>query len=93
VQYWTISCETGCTCCNSDNHKRGPYSSREAAETRLAFFKEHPLLGSIYAPNGIYTISGPWKGEQLPDGRIIAEDQVYLGFWDLNQNLEERIAE
>ncbi len=92
VKYWTISCHTGCTCCNSDDHERGPYSSREAAEKRLAFFKEHPLLGSQFAPDGIYRISGPWEGEQLPDGRIIAEDSVYRGFWDLKQDLEERIA-
>lgn len=91
VRCYIIDASTGCTCCSYDkDHKRGPYSTIEAAELRVKEFQEMPLLASQYASHGIYRIFEE-EGEQLPDGRIICGNKVFPGFWDLDKTLEERI--
>ncbi len=83
-----IYCSTGCSCCNNENHYRGPFSSRSVAEERIKYYREHPILASQYAKRGVYDIE-PWEQlsngyetEQLPDGRLIINDRVYAGYVD-----------
>ena len=73
-----IHARTGCTCCSSENHYRGPFRTREDAERRKAYYldsrnKSNPLA-SQYAPRGCYDIV-PVQVEELPDGRVIVEDE------------------
>ncbi len=82
VEYFTIYCATGCSCCNGENHYRGPFSTHKIAEERVTFYSQQKLLASQYAPNGRYEINGPYEGEQLPDGRIIGDERVHDGFAD-----------
>lgn len=74
-----IYCRTGCTCCSDENHYRGPFSSRPAAERAVQAYEKMSLLASQYAPNGRYDIEEATL-EWLPDGRmIINEDRVWSG--------------
>ena len=86
LKTYIIYCSTGCSCCNEENHYRGPFSSREKAEEARKSYRELPLLASQYARKGNYDIS-EYEAEQLPDGRIIVEDKVFPGFID--QPLED----
>jgi len=76
-----IECRTGCTCCSSDNHYRGPYKTVDDAKRRIASFlapdsKFWPVA-SQYAHRGNYSVQEV-EAEQLPDGRIIVgESRVY----------------
>lgn len=81
MKAYVIECRTGCSCCASENHYRGPYSSREVAEKRAAYFHETRLLASQYARNGVYHINEV-DVEVLPDGRIIVNNTVFAGFKD-----------
>lgn len=79
---YMISCRTGCTCCSSENHIRGPFSSMVVAEQAIVQYKKLPLLASQYARTGMYRIEAA-SYEQLPDGRlIINDDRVSKGFVD-----------
>jgi len=91
VKVWTIYASTGCTCCSSRNHERGPYSSLEFAQRRVKEFEKKPLLSSQYSKIGLYRID-EHDGEQLLDGRIISEDRVFQGFWDKNNSLDETLT-
>lgn len=60
IPIWTIYCATGCSCCHSDNHYRGPYRTKEDAERRIAYYhapdsKFWPV-SSQFARRGWYTI-------------------------------------
>jgi len=81
TKLFLVECRTGCSCCSSENHLRGPYSSLEVAEARKKNFQETSLLSSQYAPNGVYHIK-EYQGELLPDGRIISGSRVYESFKD-----------
>lgn len=78
-----IECRTGCTCCQSDNHYRGPFSTKEIAEKAVARYREMKLLASQYSERGNYSIR-PTSLEILPDGRMIINgDRVWKeGFQD-----------
>ena len=79
---YMIYCGTGCTCCNSENHYRGPFSTREIAEEKCKDYTATKLLASQYAENGRYTIM-PTAYEQLPDGRLILDgSRITSGFAD-----------
>jgi hypothetical protein len=78
---YLIECRTGCTCCASDNHYRGPYRSREDAQRRVDHFlspKGDCPIGSQYAPRGKYVIHS-FTIELLPGDRYILDDRVYHG--------------
>jgi hypothetical protein len=51
-----VECRTGCSCCASENHHRGPFSTEEIAIERALGYQEQKLLASQYAPNGLYNI-------------------------------------
>jgi hypothetical protein len=79
---YLIEARTGCTCCQSQNHYRGPYKTREDAEKRIQFYrtsqgeKAYWPLASQYARRGAYSVT-EWTCETLPDGRkIIGGDTV-----------------
>jgi len=78
---YIIECRTGCSCCSSDNHKRGPYTSRSVAEEKVASFRAIPLLASQYARSGIYDIE-ECEAEVLPDGRLIINERLFAGWAD-----------
>lgn len=70
-----IYASTGCSCCNHEDHYRGPWKSREAAQTIVPRYQASRLLASQYARNGRYTIEER-QAELLPDGRLIVDDRV-----------------
>ena len=82
IVMWLIECRTGCSCCQHENHRRGPYRTREDAEKRLAYFKSDDSafwpVESQYAPRGRYVISYH-EPEMLSEERYIIEDEVFHG--------------
>ena len=76
-----ISCGTGCSCCNHEDHLTGPFRSLQRAKEMVESYRASKRLASQYAPNGVYEI-GWSKGELVPDGRIICDDRVFAGFID-----------
>ena len=82
IEYFTIYCSTGCTCCSSENHFRGPFSTKEIAENRILTYRKLVILASQYSATGRYSVKGPFQCEQLPDGRIIGDDHVYKKWAD-----------
>lgn len=82
ITIFTIYCSTGCSCCSSENHYRGPFRTREEAEEARKRYWEIPLLSSQYAHRGVYEIQER-TGEILPDGRIIIDSSYVVdGFGD-----------
>lgn len=79
MTYFFIYCGTGCTCCNDQNHYRGPYASREEAERRIKHFLDPESkfwpLASQYARRGRYSVEEK-EVEMLGDGRWIADGRV-----------------
>ena len=79
---WLIECRTGCSCCQHENHRRGPYLTREDAEKRIAYFKSDDSkfwpVASQYARRGRYVIEFH-EPEILGDDRYIIEDEVFHG--------------
>ncbi len=85
MKAYFVHCGTGCTCCNSEDHYRGPFSSVEKAEEAIALYKSVILLSSQYAPKGrYYTDKKGEEVEELPGGRLIIRDRVFPGFYDDN---------
>jgi hypothetical protein len=81
VKLFLIYCSTGCTCCSGENHYRGPFSTKEIADARVATYRELRVLASQYSARGNYTIY-EHDGEQMTDGRIICGNNVYDKFVD-----------
>lgn len=84
---YVIYCGTGCTCCNSENHYRGPYETREAAQAEIDSYlapdsKFWPLA-SQYAKRGRYSIE-EIAVEALPDGRLIVNGEHVTRDLDVN---------
>ena len=79
IKVWIVHCRTGCTCCASENHYRGPFKTKEKAEEMAKSYHDLPLLASQFARRGLYRV-GEWTAEVLPDGRLIVDDTVILGF-------------
>ena len=77
---WLIECRTGCTCCYDENHRRGPYKTREDAERRMQYFlsadaKFRPVA-SRFARRGLYDIER--HTVTVIDGKYVTdEDDVY----------------
>lgn len=65
-----IFASTGCSCCSHENHYRGPWRSREAAQGMVSRYTADRLVASQYARSGHYTIE-EFQAELLPDGRLI----------------------
>lgn len=78
---YVIHCTTGCTCCSSENHFRGPFSTREIAEAKADVYHKEKVLASQYARNGRYRIE-EFEAEVLPDGRVIVDNTVFEGWAD-----------
>ena len=78
--FFFIHCSTGCSCCSSENHIRGPYLTKEDAERRVAYYKspdsKYWPLASQYSRRGNYYIEEQ-KYEVISDNRIIIQDSVY----------------
>lgn len=90
---YLIECRTGCTCCASENHYRGPFSTKEAAEKAKEAYLDMRLLASQYAERGRYTIEEA-SLELLPDGRMIIDgERVWKdGFQDECLGLDDIFA-
>lgn len=86
---YLIHCGTGCTCCNNENHYRGPYKTKEEAKKRIHYFyygNWYPLA-SQYARRGRYSVKECYY-EEISGNRVIIGDKVYSGieFIKLNEN-------
>lgn len=82
---YLIYTATGCSCCNDENHYRGPYKTKEDAERRISYYR-HPKskywpIASQYSKRGSYSIE-EIKVEQLADGRYILDGSIVVS--DLN---------
>ena len=83
---------TGCSCCNDQNHYRGPYRTKDDAERRMTYYlapdSKYWPLASQFAKRGCYCVE-EIEVEQLPDGRvIICRDKVrdYFDFVTVNED-------
>lgn len=77
---FVVYASTGCTCCNNENHYRGPWRSREKVEEAVTRYRQERLLASQYALRGNYSIREV-AAEILPDGRVILDGtRVVPGF-------------
>jgi len=74
---YVISCRTGCSCCSSENHDRGPFKMKETADKKIEEYRDGPLLASQYARRGRYSVREV-EIETLPDGRIIVGGTLVL---------------
>lgn len=74
-----IVCTTGCSCCNDENHVRGPYATKEDADRRIDFWLNgdgfHPTA-SQFASRGRYHIDEV-EVEEISEGRWIINDTVF----------------
>jgi len=82
MEAYFVECRTGCSCCSSENHSRGPFSTKEIAEARVVAYRGMSLLASQFARSGVYVVEECDEIEALPDGRLIIDDHVYRGFVD-----------
>lgn len=81
---YVVECRTGCSCCASENHYRGPFKTKEKAEERARGYFDARLLASQFASHGVYHVSEV-DCEVLPDGRLIIDGtHVVAGFADDN---------
>ena len=87
LKAFLIECRTGCSCCSSENHHRGPFRTREEAEKAVQRFREVRLIASQYAPNGVYNIE-EIAAEQLPDGRLILDNRIVVQDWSVEPILD-----
>lgn len=80
MKLFFIYAGTGCTCCNDQNHYRGPYATKEDAEHRIAYYKSPESkfwpLASQYARRGHYCVE-EMDVEVLGDGRWIIGNKVF----------------
>lgn len=82
MKAYYVLCLTGCTCCSSENHLRGPWRTSNEALDAAAHYSSIKLLASQYASNGLYSIYET-DCEELPDGRLILDGRlVWGGFAD-----------
>jgi len=89
---YTIYASTGCSCCNYENHYRGPYSSEEAAKRAVEGFRNIRLTASQYSRNGNYRIE-EHDAEVLPDGRVIIDSHIFPGFADQSETGDDYIGQ
>ena len=77
---YLIKASTGCSCCNEENHIRGPYKTLGAAKKRIEYYKSEKSkfwpLASQYASRGCYTIY-EIEAEEISKGRYIIDDKVF----------------
>lgn len=75
VDTFAILCTTGCTCCRSENHWFTGFTSAEVAIAYAQSLWNSKHICSQYSAHGHYGVY-QFKGELLPDGRIIVQDRV-----------------
>ena len=78
ISIWLIECRTGCTCCQYENHMRGPYRSPDDASRRMTHFLtvgNYCPLASQFAPRGRYAVQSK-DVEPISNGRFIIDDIV-----------------
>lgn len=77
-----IEAETGCTCCCSEDHTRGPFKTKEEADRRIAYYlnPESPYapLASQYAPQGRYRVRVATV-EDISGDRVIVDESWVFG--------------
>lgn len=77
VKGYIVHAQTGCTCCSDENHARGPFRLREEAEKEITYCIDFKIIGSQFAPSGVYNIE-EMDIEELPDGRLILEGRIVV---------------
>jgi len=91
---YLIEASTGCTCCASENHMRGPFRTEEDAKRRIEYYHNSPRetgywpLASQYARRGRYSVE-EYEVEPISDDRfILGEEKVLdsLNFIDVNED-------
>lgn len=87
VKVYTIYASTGCSCCSYDNHDRGAYVDKSAAERRASKFRSISLLISQYSKTGNYQIS-EHNAELLPDNRVILDTDQVVKLHEVNETGE-----
>ena len=91
---WFISASTGCTCCSSENHYRGPYKTKEDAERRINYYRTSDQktgywpLASQFSRRGNYSVYEIYCEPISDDRFIIGEERVvdYLSFVEVNED-------
>lgn len=88
---YLIECRTGCSCCASDNHFRGPYRTKEEAQARIDRFKRgvNNPVASQYSKTGNYSIDEFSYEEISGDRMIIGETKVLPLSSLVSVNLED----
>lgn len=76
---YLVYCSTGCSCCNDDNHYRGPFQTQEDAQKAIDHYTSVRLLCSQYSRNGNYSIYTR-TCEKLPDSRLIIGTRLVDSF-------------
>jgi hypothetical protein len=93
---YLIHAGTGCTCCSSENHHRGPYRTREDAERRIAYYNAPESkfwpLASQYARRGRYSIVEK-NIEPISANRFILDERYVLYGLDFIEVKEDGAVE
>lgn len=78
-----IYCGTGCTCCNHEDHIRGPYLTVADAERRVNYFRapdsKYWPLASQFQKRGRYEVK-ELEVESISNDRVIVEGRVFPSF-------------
>jgi len=76
--FFLIEAQTGCTCCSSEDHFRGPYKSKSDAKRRIEYYRSKDSrfwpLASQYARRGSYSVK-EISFEFISKRRIILDDR------------------
>ncbi len=79
MKVYSIHCQTGCSCCNNENHSLGLFESSEDAQRRVTFFLDpnanNNPIGSQYARKGRYDIM-ELEAEPIAGDRLIIGSRV-----------------
>lgn len=95
-QAYVLWCQTGCSCCNSKDHYRGPYRTVVDANRRISYFlskdAEFWPCASQYARRGHYLIEAV-EYTKLEDGRVIVGHKVFSSAPFIEVDQDGRVAD